>query len=123
MSTSPTSGPLDPHQLSELRDLFGSDAEVASLFEEFFVELPDRMNSIQVSLRNGVAEGIERAAHAISGSSGSLGAVAVHLAAKSLEQRAHQGEVDHLEDLLVELEMELSRLREHLAQEGLLLQA
>ncbi len=123
MSSPTTSTPVDSSRLNELRDLFGDDAEIASLYEEFFVELPDRMGTLTTSLRNGVPEGIERTAHAISGSSGSLGAMCVHRAAKALEEKARQGEVDHLEDLLVQLENELDRLKAYLEQEGLLGQA
>ncbi len=120
MSSPTTSTPVDASRLNELRDLFGDDAEIASLYQEFFVELPDRLSTLTTSLRNGVPEGIERAAHAISGSSGSLGAMCVHKAAKALKEKARQGEVDHLEDLMVHLETELDRLRSYLEQEGLL---
>ncbi|MBC8328697.1 MAG: Hpt domain-containing protein [Planctomycetes bacterium] len=120
MSSPIQSTPVDASRLHELRDLFGDDAEIASLYQEFFVELPDRMSFLTTSLRNGMPEGIERTAHAISGSSGSLGAMCVHRAAKSLEEKARMGEVDHLEDLMVLLQTELDRLRSYLKQEGLL---
>lgn len=123
MTTPSTASPVEPGRLAELRDLFGGEEEIASLYQEFFHELPDRLQALTAALRNGVPDGVERSAHALSGSSGSLGALCVHRAARAIEEQARQGALDHLEDQLAQLRGELERLRSYLEESGLLAQA
>ncbi|RMH04175.1 MAG: Hpt domain-containing protein [Planctomycetota bacterium] len=119
MSTPTTSTPVDPSRLQELRDLFGDEEEIRLLFIDFFSELPGRLETLETALGHNAREGVERAAHALSGSAGSLGAMASHKAAKELEEAARSGQ-EGLEELAARLRAELDRLRSWAVQEGLL---
>jgi len=108
--------PLDSAKLEELRDLFGDEAEVQDLFLEYFQELPERLDSIREGIAEACCEKIHRAAHALKGSSSSLGAVPVQEISRHLEESARAGSLEGTEDLLQRLEEELGRLRSWLQE-------
>lgn len=112
--------PIDRAKLDELVELFGALEDVKDLFDEFFDEIPPRLES----LRNGVARAactdIDHAAHAIKGSSASLGATGVETVAKALETQARNQSLDGADQLVTRLEQELETLRGWLTENGLL---
>jgi len=103
--------PLDSAKLEELRDLFGDESEVQDLFQEYFQELPARLDSIRAGIAEASCEKIHQAAHALKGSSGSLGASKVQELSRCLEESARAGSLDGADGLLQRLQEELDRLR------------
>jgi histidine phosphotransfer protein HptB len=112
--------PIDPEKLDELIDLFGDRDEVKDLFDEFFKEIPQRIESLRTGVASNTAEPINQAAHALKGSSASLGAMQVQDAAFDLEQCARNQEFGPMADHLSRLELELANLRAWLTSQGLL---
>jgi len=112
--------PIDTEKLDELIDLFGDRDEVKDLFDEFFKELPERIESLRTGVESNTAEPINQAAHALKGSSASLGAMQVQGAAFELEQCARNQEFAPMAEHLQRLELELANLRAWLTNEGLL---
>ncbi len=120
MNPAPTSPPVDPAKLAELQELFCDDGELAELFQEFWEELPDRLEGIRNGIQGKALEQIHQAAHALKGSSANLGAEGVRSAAAHLEDQARAGTLEDAPGLLERLEGELGRLEAWLRQEGLL---
>lgn len=115
-----TNAPVDAEKLEELIDLFGDREEVKDLFHEFFDELPSRLESLRTGLQTGTADQIDQAAHALKGSSASLGATQVQAAALALESDARNQQLENAPDHFALLEAELEKLQAWLQQSGLL---
>lgn len=111
--------PLDAARVAELTEIFGDEASVRELFDEFFQELDPRLNTLREGLSDGRSDLVDTAAHAIKGSSANLGAQAVRDCARTVEELARSNRLDQIEPLLGRLENELARLREWIAQNGL----
>ncbi len=120
MSTPTTTPAISEARIQELIELFGDPSEVSDLFTQFFAELPERMETLRKSVASSSAPGIERTAHALSGSSGSLGAMRVQRAAKTMEESSRKGDLDDCAAQLAILESELENLRSFLNGKGLL---
>ncbi|HEX9793916.1 MAG TPA: Hpt domain-containing protein [Planctomycetota bacterium] len=119
--TNPTAvTPVDAGKLDELIDLFDGKEELAILFQEFFSDLTDRLQTIRGCLDAGSDVDVDQVAHAIKGSSSNLGAVGVQKAAESLETCALEHDVAGASEVFFRLEEELARLRIWLCQEHLL---
>lgn len=112
--------PIDLSKLDELIDIFGDREEVKDLFEEFFAELPSRLEALRQGVESGASDTINHAAHALKGSSASLGATHVEASARFLEESARANVLNEAPDYLGRLEAELEALRNWLASEGLL---
>lgn len=112
--------PIDATKLDELIDLFGDRDEVRDLFAEFFAELPDRLAALRSGLADASTDQVNQAAHALKGSSASLGATRVQEAASALERAARAAELSAAPDDLSRLEQELDALRAWLQAQGLL---
>ena len=115
-----TATPIDQAKLEELIDLFGDREEVRDLFEEFFAELPARLEALRTGLAAATAEEVNHAAHALKGSSASLGALQVQETARQLEESARMAQLEQGPDALERLEAELAALQAWLKDEGLL---
>ncbi len=115
-----TNAPVDAEKLEELIDLFGDREEVKDLFNEFFDELPSRLQTLRTGLETGAPEQIDQAAHALKGSSASLGAMQVQAAALALEADARSQQLDDAPDHFAQLEAELEILQNWLRESGLL---
>ncbi|MDP6850679.1 MAG: Hpt domain-containing protein [Planctomycetota bacterium] len=110
--------PVDFHRFSEIRDLFGE--ETCSLYEEFFSELPEHLESLHRSIHLREFQQVELTAHSLSGSSGSIGALYVEKVARGLERRAHGENLNDAGRVLLRLEVEIARLRHFLEERGLI---
>lgn len=115
-----TATPIDQAKLDELIDLFGDREEVRDLFDEFFAELPARLEALRTGLSSLTVDEVKHAAHALKGSSASLGATQVTETARQIEESARTATLDGSTDSLERLEAELAALRAWLQAEGLL---
>lgn len=115
-----TATPIDQAKLDELIDLFGDREEVRDLFDEFFAELPARLAALRTGLTTLTVDEVNHAAHALKGSSASLGATQVTETARQIEEAARLQTIDGSTDTLEQLEAELAALRLWLQTEGLL---
>lgn len=115
-----TTTPIDREKLDELIDLFGDRDEVRDLFEEYFAELPARLEALRTGIASSTTEEVNHAAHALKGSSASLGATQVTETARLLEESARNQQLDGTADALERLEAELLALQQWLKDEGLL---
>jgi two-component system sensor histidine kinase/response regulator len=93
----------------------GDRALLAELVSIFLAESPTWLAEIRRCVSGGDAKGLERAAHTLRGSVGSLGARVAALAALALEIKGRDGVLDGAEDGLARLEREMSRLEGDLA--------
>jgi two-component system, sensor histidine kinase and response regulator len=94
----------------------GDRSLLAELVAIFLEESPIRLAEIRRCLVSGDAKGLERAAHTLRGSVGSLGARAAAHAALALEIKGRDGALAGAEVEVAELEREMSRLEGDLAQ-------
>jgi len=80
---------MDYARLREFREF---DDEELSMTREvvalFIADTPARLQAMEVAAAQGDAAGLARAAHALKGAAGNVGAAALHEAAGQLEQRA-----------------------------------
>lgn len=120
MSNDLSAAPVNSEKLQELRELFGDDREVVSLYRDFFHEVPAHLDTLSQAIRQGCADSIHRAAHTLKGSSGGLGANGVQDAAFELEKCSRAETLDGADLQLQKLEEELERLRGWLSQNQLL---
>ncbi|NQU49413.1 MAG: Hpt domain-containing protein [Planctomycetes bacterium] len=112
--------PVDAEKLEELIDLFGDREEVKDLFHEFFDELPSRLSTMRSGLEPNTPSQIDQAAHALKGSSASLGATQVQAAALALESDARNEQLGDAPIHFAVLEKELEILQKWLTDSGLL---
>lgn len=115
-----TATPVDQARLDELIDLFGDREEVRDLFDEFFAELPARLEALRTGIITLSIDEVNHAAHALKGSSVSLGATQVTETARQIEESARTSTLDGSTVSLERLEAELAALRAWLQAEGLL---
>ncbi len=110
---------LDAARIDELTELLGDDQILLTLFEEFFADLPPRLEKMHEGLQARRAELIDVAAHAVRGSSANLGASEVAKLATRLERTAQEQEFEPVGRLLAQLEAEICRLQKRLHTSGL----
>lgn len=110
---------LDAARIDELTELLGGDQTLLALFEEFFQDLPPRLDKMHEGLKTGRSDLIDVAAHAVRGTSANLGATEVARLATQLERTAHEGELGTVGRLLAQLEAEICRLQRRLKTSGL----
>ena len=67
---------------------------------------------------SGDSKSLYRIAHTLKGQSGSVGARRVEIVSRHLEERARRGEIEEADQLIAQLESELSRARQALADLG-----
>lgn len=114
--TNPT--PVDMNRLAEIRMLFTDDT--SSLFEDFFAELPNRLDSLHDAVHKRANQDVMESAHSLRGSCSSVGAIYVERWARRIERSANLHDLDHAGTSMLCLEIELARFREWLEAEGLL---
>jgi|GEM_PF-959830 len=110
--------PIAAQRMAELRLLFCDDAELGSLFQDFFGELPSRMLTLEAGLRKQTPELVNVAAHAIKGSSSSLGANDIYEAARGLEECARSRHLEQAGPWVETLQTEIHRLHDYLSENG-----
>jgi HPt (histidine-containing phosphotransfer) domain-containing protein len=116
----PSPAPIDQAKLEELIDLFGDREEVRDLFDEYFSELPSRIEALRTGIATSTTEMVNHAAHALKGSSASLGAIQVTETARIIEESARANSLEGTGTAVDRLETELALLRAWLQSEGLL---
>src|SRR6185436_11015952 len=85
----------------------GDRSLLAELVAIFLDESPLRLSEIRRCLQSGDAKGVERAAHTLRGSVGSLGARAAAQAALALESKGRDGVLAGADAAFAELEIEM----------------
>lgn len=100
----------------------GGDPElVVRLIELFAEDRAETLDAIQEGMASADAKRVERAAHRLKGSLGTLAAPAAHAAALRLETIGRTGSLADAGDAWVRLQSELARLQaalDDLAREG-----
>ncbi|MEO8070088.1 MAG: Hpt domain-containing protein [Acidobacteriota bacterium] len=100
-----------PFDLDELLERIGGDRELlAELVEIFEEESGSVMAEMRRCLDASDPEGVERAAHRLRGSVGSLGARAASDAALTLETMGRERDLSRFAERFAHLENEMSRL-------------
>lgn len=100
----------------------GGDSElVVRLIELFAEDRAETLDAIQEGMAAADAKRVERAAHRLKGSLGTLAARAAHAAALQLESIGRSGSLAQADDAWARLQRELARLQpalEELSREG-----
>lgn len=103
--------PEDVFNRSEALENMGGSVELLEeLSQTLIEELPKLMEAAQDGIQTGDATKVSRTLHSIKGSVTPFAATRAHDAAWKLEQSAAAGDLNHAENLLADLEVELNRL-------------
>lgn len=98
-----------------LMDQVGGDPELLlRLIELFDSDRAETIDAIKAGLASKDAKQVERAAHRLKGSLGTLAATAAHAAAFQLEVIGRSGDLSQADSAWQSLERELTRLRPEL---------
>ena len=108
---------MDRDALERLRELGGSDL-VSDLAETFLRDAPVRLAELRRAVEAGDADLVERSAHALRGSSASMGATQLAKFCAGLQDAGARGDRAQSIELLGRLEAELGRVRLALAAEA-----
>ncbi|MGD8176768.1 Hpt domain-containing protein [Marinimicrobium sp. ARAG 43.8] len=95
--------------LETLQDVMEDQFPV--LIETFLSDSEDRIRQLQRAIASGEADMVRRQAHSFKGSCHNIGAERLGNLCAGMEQRGRDGELDGLEQLLVEIQNEFSRLK------------
>jgi CheY-like chemotaxis protein len=104
---------LDHEVLRGLRELQGEEEPdlLVELVEDFFEDAASRLKELREAVNKGKAAAIERSAHALKGSSGSLGARRMAEICSELQELGATGDITRIPALLECLEGEFERVR------------
>ena len=107
---------LDPAVLEDLADLEedGGQSLVAELAGMFLQDADSHLNTLRKALDEDDANSVKEAAHALKGSSGSIGAWRVQEVCARLQEAIESGELHRTPELLGRLNKELERARPEL---------
>jgi HPt (histidine-containing phosphotransfer) domain-containing protein len=110
---------IDQGVLAGLRELQqeGEPDLLDELIGAFLEDAPTRLAALREAATQEKAEDLGRAAHALKGSSGSLGAKRMVPICEELEALGRKGDLAHASGLLTRLEAEFERVREALIAE------
>jgi HPt (histidine-containing phosphotransfer) domain-containing protein len=92
----------------------GDEDLLRELAQMLLDNIPEMMDAVRDACARGDADGVERAAHTLKGSSGTLAALAVWDSAQRVELCGRDGDLTGCEELLADLEVEVKRLEEAL---------
>ena len=103
---------LDPDVVNSLRQLTpaGEPDVLVEILTVFLNEVPKRIAALRAAAAAGDAPAVQRAAHSLKGSSGNIGARALHDVCRQLDDRARSGEVPRLQSLVDALDVEYGRV-------------
>lgn len=82
-----------------------------SMFVKFMKYVPEQMKALNEALSAGDAEEVQRHAHSIKGSAGSLSATIITALARNLEEMGERRELSGAMPVVEELNTEISRLK------------
>jgi CheY-like chemotaxis protein len=109
--------PLDRGVLEMLRELGGSDL-FSDLADTFLRDVPVRLAELRRAVEAGDDDVVQRSAHALRGSSGSMGATQMARFCAGLQDAGARGDLAQSIELLGRLEVEFGRVRPALAAEA-----
>ncbi len=111
----PTEPLVDQDHLDKLIEILGGDrAEVADLVETFHEEAPGYLDAMDQALETGDTDKLRQAAHALKGTSGTLGARRLQALCKALEEHAREGTLDQAPEEVAEVHAVFDRTRQAL---------
>jgi len=112
---------LDPDKVAELRELGADDgpAWLETLVRNFLRDSAGRVEKLRDAVAGGDVRSFEEVAHALKGSSATLGVTPMHAIAERLQALGRAGTIAETAPLITELEREL-RLAEHRLEHALL---
>jgi HPt (histidine-containing phosphotransfer) domain-containing protein len=108
--------PLDPDVLAGLRELGDPDL-LSELTEMFFDDASSRLATLHEAVEGDDAQSLEHVAHALKGSSGSMGATRMAAICTELQDAGASGDLSRAPALLEQLEDEFGRVRPALEAE------
>lgn len=103
---------LDPDVVKGLRQLTpaGEPDVLVEILTVFLDDVPKRIVALRAAAAAGNAIAMQRAAHSLKGSSGNIGARALHDVCRQLDDRARSGDLTRLTPLLESLATEYGRV-------------
>jgi HPt (histidine-containing phosphotransfer) domain-containing protein len=104
---------LDPQVLGDLERAMGDRSAVRDLLATFVEDASARCGAARTALSRGVLRDVQRAAHTIVGSAGTVGATFLYSLAQAVEQSR---DLPQAELRLGRMEMELKRVEQEAAQ-------
>jgi diguanylate cyclase (GGDEF)-like protein len=107
--------PLDPAFLAKLREALGSSLGEAIL--PFLEDMPIYLEDMEQAAAAGSGEQLRRAAHAIKGAAGNLGAGPLATVAREIEEKADNGHMDDAAELLSRARAEYALVHQALQEE------
>jgi CheY-like chemotaxis protein len=116
LEAAPGDDVLDSSALTALRDLQGEGEPdvLAAVSADYLRDAPPRLAALHEALARADAEAVQREAHAIKGSSGSLGAVEMARLCVELEGQARAGDLIRAAELVQAIAAAFERVRAHL---------
>jgi two-component system sensor histidine kinase/response regulator len=108
-----TQHPIDVSGLEQLRRLQtpGKPDVVARIAGKFLDETDERLATLHQAVTQADAAEIERAAHALKGIAGTVGANEIREVANQLERVGREGRTDGAQDLVAALDTAMARAR------------
>ena len=105
--------PVDVSSLVMLRQLQkpGKPDAVSRIVARFLEESAARLDILRAAVRDGDARALERAAHALKGITGTVGAHEMHQIALQLERLGREGQASGAEHLVAALDASFARSR------------
>ena len=87
---------LDPAVVERLRQLTtaGEPDVLAEILTVFLKEVPRRIDRLKAAWRDGHAAEVQRAAHSLKGSAGNIGADAMFVVCREIDDRARTGDLN-----------------------------
>ena len=111
-----TEDPLDRATLENLRELGGAEM-LSELTQMFSDDTRSALATLREAAKSGDASSVERAAHTLKGSSGSMGATRMAKISAELQDAGASGDLSRAPGLLELLEDEFERVRPALEAE------
>lgn len=109
-----SSSALDRNELIELLD--GNAPVIVTIIDSFLADCPDYMEGIREGVAEKDADLLERNAHGLKGSAGSIRARPASSAAERLEEMGRAEDFSEADDALETLETEVDRLTDNLRE-------
>ncbi|MCB1645973.1 MAG: Hpt domain-containing protein [Pseudomonadales bacterium] len=100
---------LDEVVIAELKEIMEED--FAMLLETWLQDAVDRVSAIDGSFADKNAEALREASHSFKGSCSNIGAARLSQLSAVVEQKARDGQIDGIEDLLQDLKSEYQAVK------------
>jgi HPt (histidine-containing phosphotransfer) domain-containing protein len=109
---------LDAAVLETLRQLNqpGQPDIIREVLTMFLADAPERLGAIDQAMQSGNTEALQRAAHALKGGAGSIGALALQACCRELEEAAKAGTLSGAAELGRAIHDEWARVRAEIGE-------